>query len=195
MSTAGPAAAIPFFKHAIELDPNFALAYAWLGRVYGDIGESGIAADYTRKAYELRDRTSELEKYFIAANFHMEVTGNMEKAEQTCELWIQAYPRSEMPHVFLSGAIYPVIGQYEKAVEEGREAVRLNPDFSISYALLMFNYIALNRLDEAKATYGQALERKLNHPFFHLALYEIAFLQNDAAGMAQQVAGRRASRE
>ncbi|MGA8618169.1 MAG: protein kinase [Candidatus Sulfotelmatobacter sp.] len=188
LSTAGPAAAIPFFKHATELDPNFALSYAWLGRVYGDIGESGIAADYTRKAYELGNRTSELEKYFIAANVNIVATGNMEKAEQTCELWIQAYPRSVPPHLFLTGGIYPVIGQYGKGVEEGREAVRLNPNLSVSYALLMFNYIALNRLDEAKSNYGQALERKLDHPFFHNALYEIAFLQDDAAGMEQQAA-------
>jgi tetratricopeptide (TPR) repeat protein len=178
----GDTAAIPFFKRAIELDPNFALAYAWLGIMYVDIGESGIAADYTRKAYELRDRTSEAEKYFISARFHKVVTGNMGKAEQSCELWIQAYPRSEIPHDFLSGAIYPAIGQYEKGVEEGREAVRLNPDFAASYALLMFNYIPLNRLDEAKAIYEQALERKLKNPFFHLPLYQIAFLQNDAAG-------------
>ena len=131
---AGPAAGIPFFKHAIELDPNFALAYAMLSRLYGDIGESGIAADYTRKAYELRDRTSEPEKYLISAHFHIAVTGNMEKAEQVCELWIQAYPRSEIPHDFLSGIIHPVSGQYEKAVEEATEAIRLNPDFPISYA-------------------------------------------------------------
>ena len=188
LSTAGPAAAIPFFKQATEIDPNFAIAYAWLGRVYGDIGESGIAAEYTRKAYELRDRTSELEKYFIAANVNIVATGNMEKAEQTCELWIQAYPRWVTPHLFLTGAIYPVVGQYEKGVEEGREAVRLNPNLSVSYALLMFNYIALNRLDEAKANYGQAVGRKLNHPFFHNALYTIAFLQDDGAGMEQQVA-------
>jgi eukaryotic-like serine/threonine-protein kinase len=184
----GEAAAIPFYKHAIELDQNFALAYAWLGRMYGDIGESGMAADYTRKAYELRDRTSEPEKYFISASFYMEVTGNMEKAEQTCELWIQSYPRAEIPHEFLSGIIYAVFGRYEKGVEEANEANRLNPASPISYSILMFNYIALNRLDAAKAAYGQALERKLNHPFFHSYLYEIAFLQDDAAGMAQQVA-------
>jgi DNA-binding winged helix-turn-helix (wHTH) protein/tetratricopeptide (TPR) repeat protein len=187
-STTGDAAAIPFFKHAIELDPKFALANAWLGLIYVNIGEPSIAADYTRKAYDLRDRTSEAEKYFISARFHKAVTGNMEKAEQACELWIQAYPRSEMPHNLLSGSIYPAIGKYEKGVDEGREAVRLNPDFFASYALLMFNYIALNRLDEAKATYQQALERKLKNPFFHFPLYQIAFLQHDAAGMAQQVA-------
>jgi eukaryotic-like serine/threonine-protein kinase len=188
LHTAGDAAAIPFFKRAIELDPNFALAYAWLGVVANDIGESGIAADYARKAYELRDRTSEPEKYFISAHFHKQVTGNMETAVQFCELWIQSYRRSETPHHLLSGAIYPVIGKYEKAVEEGREAVRLNPDDPVSYSLLNFSYISLNRLDEAKASYEQALERKLNYPLFYLGLYEIAFLQNDAAGMAQQVA-------
>jgi tetratricopeptide (TPR) repeat protein len=184
---AGSGAAIPFFKRAIELDPNFALAYAMLGRMYGDIGESSIAADYTRKAYALRERTSEAEKYFISAHFGIAVTGNMENAEQSCELWIQAYPRSEMPHSFLSGIILPVLGQYEKAVEEGREAVRLNPVNPISYSVLMVNYMALNRVDEAKTAYGQALGRKLDDAFFPPTLYEIAFLQDDVAGMAQQV--------
>ena len=189
LSTTGSAAAIPFFKHAIELDPNFALSYAMLGRVNGDIGESGMAADYTRKAYELRDRASEAEKYFITASFHITVTGDMEKAEQDCELWIQAYPRSEMPHTLLSGIILPVVGQYEKAVKEATEAIPLNPDFPVSYDTLLFSYIALNRLDEAKTTYGQAVERKLGSTsFLHIAPYQMAFLQNDAAGMAKQVA-------
>jgi serine/threonine protein kinase/Tfp pilus assembly protein PilF len=188
LSTAGSVAAIPFFKHATEIDPNFALAYAFLGRMYGDIGEPGLAAYYTRKAYELRDRTSEPEKFFISSNFQMMATGNMEKAEQTCELWIQAYPRAEIPHTFLSGIIYPSLGQYEKALQAGIEAVRLNPDFSIAYSVLMTSYTALNRADDAKAAYKQALERKLDHPFFHAHLYEIDFVQNDAAGMALQVA-------
>jgi DNA-binding winged helix-turn-helix (wHTH) protein/tetratricopeptide (TPR) repeat protein len=187
-TTIGDGAAIPFFQHAIELDPKFAIAYARLGVAFTSIGEPSIAAGYTRKAYERRDQTSEQEKYFISAVFYKEVTGNIEKAEQTCTLWIQAYPRSEMPHVYLSGAIYPILGEYEKGVEEGREAVRLNPDSPISYVFLMFNYISLNQLDEAKASYEQALGRKLNHPFYPVALYQIAFLQNDAAGMAQQVA-------
>ena len=188
LNATGQAAAIPFFKHAIELDPNFALAYAMLGRMYGDMGESGVAADYTRKAYELRDRASEAEKFFITSSFHITVTGDIEKAQQTCELWIQAYPRTEMPHDLLSGIILPVLGKYEKAAEEGTEAIRLNPGSPISYDVLMFSYIPLNRLAEAKETYRKALERKLNHPLFQVALYEIAFLQNDAAGMEQQVA-------
>ncbi|HEV2386247.1 MAG TPA: protein kinase [Candidatus Acidoferrales bacterium] len=186
--TAGDPASIPFYKHAIELDPNFALGYAWLGLAFNDLGEPSIAANYTRKAYELRARTSDAENYFITARYHKEVTGNMEKAEQACLLWIQAYPRAEMPHDFLSGSIYPVTGQYEKATEEGKEAVRLNPNFPPSYYLPMFSYIALGRLAEAKGKYEQALERNFDSPFFHQALYEIAFLQSDAAGMERQAA-------
>ena len=185
--TAGDAAAVPFYRRAIELDPNFALAYLWLGLSFNDIGELSKDVECTRKAYELRDRTSEPEKYFITARFHKVVTGNMEKAEEALQLWIQAYPRMAQPHIYLAGAIYPNIGQYEKAVEAGREAVRLSPNFSPSYTLPIFDYISLNRIHEAKATYEQALEHKLESPLFHLALYQIAFLQSDAAGMAKQV--------
>ncbi len=187
--TTGSSGAVPFFRRAVELDPNFALAYAWLGRMYRNLGENSTAADYTRKAYELRGPTSEAEKYFITASFHIVVTGNLEQAKQTCALWAQAYPRLALPHIFLSGPIYPTFGQYEKALEEGREALRVNLDNSpVPYFVLGFNYIALNRLDEAKANYGQAPGRKLDHPNIHADLYLIAFLQNDAAAMAQQVA-------
>jgi tetratricopeptide (TPR) repeat protein/predicted Ser/Thr protein kinase len=186
--TSGSAAAIPFFKHAIQLDPSFALAYALLGRMYGDIRETSLSADYTRKAYELRDRTSERENYFISASFNMVVTQNMENAAQTCELWANAYPRSPEPHMFLAGIIYPVLGQYERAVDEGKQVIRLSPDGPLPYYALMYHYAALNRLDEAQTTYQEALKRKLDHPTFHTGLYAIAFLRNDAAGMAEQVA-------
>jgi tetratricopeptide (TPR) repeat protein/predicted Ser/Thr protein kinase len=186
--TAGSAAAIPFFRHAIELDPNFALAYAYLGRLSGDLGESSAAANYTRKAYELREGTSEPEKYFITTSFHMVVTGDLDKAEQSCELWIQAYPRVPAPHMFLSGFIYPSLGQYKKGIEEGEESVRLNPNNPIPYSNLMLNNLALDRLEDAKNAYAQALERKLTRPTFHASLYGIAFLQNDATEMGQQVA-------
>jgi tetratricopeptide (TPR) repeat protein len=189
LGTKGSAAAIPFFKHAIELDPKFALAYAMLGRMYGDIGESDAAAHYSRKAYELRDRTSDAEKYLITASFHIAVTGDMEKAEQNCELWLQTYPRSDVARTFLSGIIYPPLGKYEKAVEEGKEAVRLNPDFPVSYDVLMASEIALNRLEEARSSYEQAVQRKLDSgSFLHISPYQLAFLQDDIAGMAKQVA-------
>jgi eukaryotic-like serine/threonine-protein kinase len=97
-----PPLAITFYKRAVELDPNFAVAYAWLGVWHTSIGEPSTAAGYTRKAYELRDRASEPERYFVSAIYYKEVPGNLEKAEQTCRLWMQAYPRSEMPHIYLS---------------------------------------------------------------------------------------------
>ena len=105
--TAGDAAAIPFYKQAIELDPNFALAYVWMGLSYNDMGELSMDVECTRKAYELRDRTSEPEKYFITARYHKVVTGNLEKAEEALLLWIQAYPRAALPHDLLSGSNLP----------------------------------------------------------------------------------------
>jgi eukaryotic-like serine/threonine-protein kinase len=180
--------AIPFFRHAIELDSNFAIAYAWLGRSYRDLEENAAAAEYTRKAYELSGTVSEAEKYFILASYDIVVTGNLLKAKQTCEIWAQAYPRNPVPRTFLSGPIYPTFGQYENAVDVAREAVRVSPDSAAPYFILGFNYVHLNRLDEAKATYTQALNRKLDHPYIHSDLYLIAFLQNDAAGMERQAA-------
>jgi eukaryotic-like serine/threonine-protein kinase len=185
----GDASAIPFFKRAIELDPNFALAYARLGIAFTSIGEPGTGADYTLRAYELRDRASEAEKYFISAIYYKETIGDLEKAEQTCRLWIQAYPREAQPHDYLAAAIYPATGEYEKAVIEGKEAIRVKPDVGVSYVFLMFNYVSLNRLDEAKAVYGQAMERKLYNSFASIVLYQIAFLQGETAEMAQQAAG------
>ncbi len=183
----GPPGAIPFYRHATELDPNFALAYAMLGRTYGDIGETGTAAQYIAKAYDSRERASEPEKYFITINFQIVITGNLEKARQSCELWKQAYPRTDTPHDLMSGGIYPVFGQYEKGVEEGIEGVRLNPDFSVAYTNLMFDYISLDRLDEAKETYERALKRRLDNPFMNVGQYSMGFLRNDAGEMARAV--------
>jgi tetratricopeptide (TPR) repeat protein/predicted Ser/Thr protein kinase len=179
--------AIPFLKRAVEIDPNFAVAYAWLGIWYTSFGEPSIAAGYTSKAYQLRTRTSEPEKYLISAIYNKKVTGNLEKAEQSCKLWAQDYPRAEMPHDYLSGGIYPQMGRYDGVVSEAREAILLKPDYSVSYAFLMFGDMALNRLDDAKAAYRQASERKLYDFYYPLALYQMAFLQNDGAGMKQQV--------
>jgi DNA-binding winged helix-turn-helix (wHTH) protein/Tfp pilus assembly protein PilF len=185
MKTKGPEAATPFFKHAVELDPNFAVAYAYLGVQATTSLEPGLSVDYRTRAYELRDRASEAEKYWITATYHKGVTGNIPKAIEACDLWIQDYPRSELPHVYLGAAILPVVGQYERALEESSEGVRLRPDFPLAYAFRIRAYIALNRFDEAKATYAQALERKLHTPVIDLEMYSLAFAQNDTAGMAQ----------
>jgi DNA-binding winged helix-turn-helix (wHTH) protein/tetratricopeptide (TPR) repeat protein len=186
--TKGPDAATPFFKHAVELDPNFAVAYAYLGVQATTSLEPGLSVDYRTKAYELRDRASEAEKYWITATYHKGVTGNIPKAIEACDLWIQDYPRSELPHVYLGAAVLPVVGQYERAVEESSEGVRLRPDFALAYAFRIRAYTALNRFDEAKATYAQALERKLHTPYIDAVMYFLAFAQNDTAAMAQHVA-------
>jgi eukaryotic-like serine/threonine-protein kinase len=183
--TKGPEGATPFYKHAVELDPNFAVAYAHLGVQATTSLEPGLSVDYRTKAYELRDRASEAEKYWITATYHKGVTGNIPKAIEACDLWIQDYPRSELPHVYLGAAILPVVGQYERALEESSEGVRLRPDFALAYAFRIRASTALNRFDEAEATYAQTLERKLHTPYIDLEMYSLAFAQNDTAGMAQ----------
>jgi eukaryotic-like serine/threonine-protein kinase len=186
-SEASSPLAIPFYQHAVKLDPNFALAYAWLGIAYTSIGEPSTAAQYTSKAYELRDRASEPEKYLISAVYYKEVTGNLEKAEQSCKLWTQAYPRAEMAHNYLAGAIYPAMGRYDGVVSEAREAIRVKPDSSAAYGFLMEGNIALNRFDEADLIYKQAAARKVYGPSSPSYLYQLAFLNNDAVRMKQQV--------
>ncbi len=188
LSSSGDAAALPLFKRATEIDPKFAMAYAHLGIAYSSTGESALAAESTTKAYQLRDRASDREKFFITASFEGQVTGNLEVAQQTCELWAQTYPRDMLPHTFLPGMIYPVLAKYEKAVEEGQKAIELDPDFAIAYNVLALNYISLDRLGEAENTLQRASERKLEIPDFLVNRYEIAFLKGDQAGMERQVA-------
>jgi len=121
----------------------------------------------------------------FSAAYHKGVTGNIPKAIEACDLWMQDYPRSELPHVYLGAAVLPVVGQYERAVEESTEGVRLRPDFPLAYAFRIRAYTASNRFDEAKATYAEALERKLHAPYIDLRMYTLAFAQNDPAAMAQ----------
>ncbi len=188
LTSTGSAAGIPFFKRALEIDPKFAMAFAALGRMYGDIGESVLSSENTSKAYELRDRTSDQEKFFISASYDMQVTGNLEKAEQTCELWLQAYPRVGTPHGFLGGIIYPQLGKYEKSVEESKTGLGLNPDSLIAYIILARSYLALGRINEAEDTLRHASERKLQVSSFSMRRFDIAFLKGDKAGMAREAA-------
>jgi DNA-binding winged helix-turn-helix (wHTH) protein len=188
MRAKGPEAATPFFKHAVELDPNFAVAYAYLGVMASTSLEPSLSVDYRTKAYELRDRASEAEKYWITATYHKGVSGNIPKAIEACDLWIQDYPRSEQSHLYLGAAVLPVVGQHERAAEESIAGVRLRPDFPLAYAFGIHAYIALNRFDEAKATYAQAIDRKLHAPYIDVVMYSLAFAQNDPAAMAQRAA-------
>jgi len=192
--SAGSAAAVPFFERAVEIDPTFASAYATLGRMYGDIGESGLSAANTSKAYQLRDRASDQEKFFISLSYDLQVTGNLEKGQQTCALWVQAYPRAWVPHGLLSGDIYPAMGKREEAVEEAKVALGLDPGFSIGYINLAIGYMALERLDEAENTLQRASERKLEIPDFFVLRYVIAFLKGSKVEMERIAALARERR-
>jgi DNA-binding winged helix-turn-helix (wHTH) protein/Tfp pilus assembly protein PilF len=183
----GNAASVPFFQRAIRLDPNFALAYGGLAACYYNIGESNLAAENTRKAYELRERVSELEKLHIEGHYYLLVTGDLEKARQVYELWTQIYPRNSTPPNNLAD-IYNNLGQYDKSLAEMREAVRLDPADAQSYANLFGGYLFLNRLEEARAMAGEAQAKNLDSPSLRFGLYQLAFLRNDAPGMAEQLA-------
>ena len=181
--SSGSSASVPFLQRAIEIDPNFASAYASLGRMYGDIGETVLSAQNTSKAYQLRNRTTDQENFFISVNYDLQAIGNLEKAEQTCDLWKQAYPRAWLPHGLLSGGIYPTLGKYEKSAEEAKLALGIDPDFSIGYTNLAVSYMALERIADAETTLERASERKLEIPDFFVLRYAIAFLKGDKAGL------------
>jgi serine/threonine protein kinase/predicted Zn-dependent protease len=184
-SEKGEAEAIPLLKHAVELDPNFALAYVDLGIFYGF--EINLAAENLRKAYELRERVSEREKLYISATYYTTVTGELEKAVQQYELWIQEYPRDQEAYDDLAVA-YVTLGRLEKATPAFQQALALNPDDGVVATNLAQNYMALNRLDEAKVTVDQGLAHKSEYPGLHDTLYTLSFLQNDTAGMQRQIA-------
>jgi eukaryotic-like serine/threonine-protein kinase len=180
----GGTAALPFYKRAIELDPNFAYAYNALGVAYSGLNEPGLAAEYARKAYELREKVSERERFGIEGFYYFIVTGELEKAAQTYELWQQTYPRNTAPYANL-GVISTYLGSYEKALSESREALRLEPNDVNNYSNLGTGYQNLNRLDEAEAVYKQADERKLEGEGLLANRYILAFLKGDAAQMKQ----------
>ena len=179
-------ASIPLLQRAIELDPNFAMAYALLGSSYGNLGEASLGAENMRKAYELRGRASERERFYIEARYHTLVTGDIEKNRKVLELWAQTYPRDMGPHDNLGG-LHRNLGQYEKRLEENREALRLDPGSSSKYAYLVYSYLCLNRLADARQIANEAELKKLDSPFLRFGLYQLDFLQNDPGGMAQQV--------
>jgi serine/threonine protein kinase len=182
----GDPPALPSLKRAVELDPNFPMAYAVLAMVYDNFGEPSLALEYATKAYQLRDRVSEREKLRITSAY-FRATGELEKQAQTYDLWVINYPHDSVPHLDL-GAYYALLGQHEKALAEYRAAMRLAPDALLSYVDLGETYLNLNRLEEATATFDQALSRKLDGGYLRVQIYALAFLQRDTAKMERQVA-------
>jgi serine/threonine protein kinase/tetratricopeptide (TPR) repeat protein len=186
----GQTAALPFFKRAVDLDPNFAMAHVWISMVYFDLSEIQWSAANVRKAYELREKVSERERFFIEGNYYFSATGELEKAAQTYELWQQTYPRDYAPYNLL-GVVSGTLGNWKKALEEWREALRLEPNVGVQYYVLGLAYMSLNRLDEAEAVYKQAEERKLESEALLQGRYWLAFLKGDAAQRAQLVSASK----
>ncbi len=175
---------MPLYERAVELDPNFALAHARLGVIYGNLGESERERRYKTRAFELRDRVSERERLYITAHYYTSVTGDMDKGIQAYELFKQTYPREYTPWNNLAVA-YSTMGQFEKALENAREAVRLDPQQFYAYGQVAFSYLGLNRVEEAKATLKQALASHPETGLFHGASYEIAYAEGDTAAMKE----------
>jgi len=180
----GEAPSILFFRRAIELDPNFPTAYAALAVTYGNLNQPSLALEYATKAYQLRDRVTEREKLRIAS-VYFAAAGETEKEDQTYEMWVTNYPRDSVPHLDL-GANYSNLGQYDKALAELQEGLRLAPDNVVNYSSLGLMYLNLNRLEEAKAVLDQSLAYKLDSGGLRENMYLLAFLRGDTAQMERQ---------
>ena len=181
----GIAAALPYDQRAIQLDPNFAMGYRAVGADYNNLAELGRASEYLTKAFQLREHASEREKLLIAANYYLTVTGELDKAAQTHQEWIESYPRDSAAYNSF-GIAYGAQGQYGKAAEVARQAVRLAPDNVGCYEGLANYTLALQRFDEARQSIHEAQSRKLDDYLQHNALYALAFLGADSAAMAEE---------
>src|SRR5271155_3898180 len=182
----GESAALPFYKRALELDPNFAQAYASMGAVYTNLDQPSLATAAYKKAYELRDRVSERERFDFESRFYSNVTGEIEKADHSYTQWLMDYPGDYIPHGNL-GVNYIILGQYEKGVEEMRAALQIKPNSAAAYANLIGAYCSLYRLEDAKSAWDQSQARKLDGPALRLARYALGFLQHDETAMKDQM--------
>jgi tetratricopeptide (TPR) repeat protein/predicted Ser/Thr protein kinase len=188
--TAGNAAAIPFYRRAVEIDPQFAKAHAHLGLSYSAIGESVLSAESTMKAWRLRNRVSERERFYIDFLYDRQVTGNLEKAYQTLELWHQTYPRGGSPSPFdlLSGLAGHGTGRFERVIEVSRIGMAADPDNVFRYETIASGNYFLDRFEEAEAAFQRASERKLQDPGMLLVQYFIAVIKGDRDQMDRIVA-------
>jgi Flp pilus assembly protein TadD len=183
----GPAAALPYDQRAIELDPNFAMGYSAVGADYNSLGEVGRASDYITKAFQLREHASEREKLRIAASYYLNVTGELDKAAQTYQEYIESYPREAAAYGNL-GVVFAAQGHYDKAVEITRQTLSLTSDQLVNYDYgNLANYaLALQRFDEGRQIIHEAQARKMDNYILRSALYALAFLGSDSAAMAEQ---------
>jgi eukaryotic-like serine/threonine-protein kinase len=182
----GEVHAIPFFRQAVELDPNFAMAYASLGLVYESVGEESKSVENFTKAFQLRDRVTQPEKFLISSLYYGSVTGDLDQTIQVTELWAQAYPRDSIPPLNL-GSFYGTLGQYERGVEETKKCLNIDPENTNCSGNLMQLYALLDRLNEASAIYEEVIKRNPDNEDLRAYRYGLAFLQGDNAEMERQV--------
>lgn len=192
-TTRGATEAIPVLRLAVQLDPGFAMAYAALGRMYADIDESDLAAEALGKAWDLREHASDRERFFIAANYLILVTGNLEEARKVAEAWVHTYPRDALPHTLLSGILNKAVGRYEEAASQAAEAIQLDPYFAMAYYNLGVNNVYLQRFDAAATAMAEAAKRGLDIEEFRMLEYDLAFLQHDSDAMGR-IVGRTGQR-
>jgi eukaryotic-like serine/threonine-protein kinase len=191
----GFAAAIPDLQRAIAIDPQFAMAHADLGFFYWNMGHTDVGAEHVRKAYELRDGVSDRERLFILFLYDRQVTGNLQKELGTIESWVQTYPRDWQAWSVWGGWGTRGTGQYERGIQAGQEAIRLNPDLPFAYEALIVHNISLGRFSEAAAALQRAADRKLETPYFLVNRYYVAFLEGDELGMKQEIDRARGNLE
>ena len=177
--------ALPLYQRAVELDPNFAMAYARLGTVYSNLGQSELSESNRQKAFELRDRASEHEKLYIMSHYFVD-SGQLDKGITALELYKQTYPRDSTPYNNLA-VVYIQMGQFENALENARKAMQSDPEGASGYSNTAVAYAGLNRLDEAKATFNQALQHSAGTPIAHSGLATIAWLQGDKEGTEREL--------
>jgi tetratricopeptide (TPR) repeat protein len=178
--------AIPLFKRAIDLDPQFATAYAALAVIYFNGGQSESGIFYAKKAFELSGRASERERLRITVNYQGLVMGQMGEAEQTCKMWKQSYPRDFFPPTYLAD-IYSRFGEWEQAAAEAQEGLRIDPTYAANYINLGIADLSLGRLDAAKEIGQQAIARKADPVQVHLVGYLVNFIQRNEAGMQEEL--------
>jgi tetratricopeptide (TPR) repeat protein len=182
----GPAASLPYFQRAIELDQDFAMGYNRLGDDFASLDEVGRAHEYYTKAFQLREHASEREKLAIADAYYLYVTGELEKSAETLREEIESYPRESVGYGNL-GIVYSSQGQYEKAADITRQSVRLAPDRVAGYENLAAYLLALHRFDEARQIIREMQARKMDDYNSHISLYALAFFGRDSAAMAEQL--------
>lgn len=177
--------AVPLYLKAIAEDQNFAMAYASLATAYNNLGETTLAAENSSKSFELRERVSEREKYYIESHYYHFVSGDLAAARRVYEVWAEIYPRDFVPASNLD-VIYRGLGNYEKSLSEAQKRLRLDPESGPAQSNLVAAYLGLNRLEEARTVSREAEARKLDTPFLRIYMYQLAFLENDPDGMAQE---------